>query len=110
MRILHVQKVKGIGGSERHLLSLLPALAARGNDVAMVVMTPGPEARPFLDACRMANIETFEVSIGSDADPRPMRGIALTGYGLASDVEDTRRAGFAAHRVMRVKSTSPTDT
>ena len=28
---------------------------------------------------------------------RPVRGIALTGYGSESDTEETRRAGFAAH-------------
>ena len=28
---------------------------------------------------------------------RPIKGIALTGYGSASDVEATRTAGFAAH-------------
>jgi glycosyltransferase involved in cell wall biosynthesis len=76
VRILHVQKVKGIGGSERHLLSLLPALTASGDEIAMVVLTPGPEARPFLDAAAAANVETFEVPIGRDVDPRPARGIA----------------------------------
>jgi glycosyltransferase involved in cell wall biosynthesis len=36
MRILHVHKMRGIGGSERHLLTLLPALAERGLDVVFV--------------------------------------------------------------------------
>jgi glycosyltransferase involved in cell wall biosynthesis len=78
VRILHVQKVKGIGGSERHLHSLLPALAASGDEVAMVVLTPGPEARPFLDGATAANVETFEARIGRDVDPRPASGIAST--------------------------------
>ena len=30
MRVLHVHRIGGIGGSERHLLTLLPALAERG--------------------------------------------------------------------------------
>ena len=30
MRVLHVHRIRGIGGSERHLLTLLPALAERG--------------------------------------------------------------------------------
>src|SRR5438477_4236401 len=76
VRILHVQKVKGIGGSERHLLSLLPALVASGDTVAMVVLAPGPEAQPFLDAATSAAVESIEVPIGLDADPRPVRGIA----------------------------------
>ena len=36
MRVVHVHRIRGIGGSERHLLTLLPALAARGLDVAFV--------------------------------------------------------------------------
>jgi glycosyltransferase involved in cell wall biosynthesis len=36
MRIVHVHKMRGIGGSERHLLALLPALADRGFDVVFV--------------------------------------------------------------------------
>lgn len=36
MRIAHVHKMRGIGGSERHLLTLLPALAERGYDVVFV--------------------------------------------------------------------------
>jgi len=34
--VTHVHKIAGIGGSERHLLTLLPALAARGIDVRFV--------------------------------------------------------------------------
>jgi glycosyltransferase involved in cell wall biosynthesis len=33
VRILHIHRIGGIGGSERHLLTLLPALAERGFDV-----------------------------------------------------------------------------
>ena len=36
MRVAHVHKMRGIGGSERHLLTLLPALAERGVDVVFV--------------------------------------------------------------------------
>ena len=38
MRVVHVHRMRGIGGSERHLLTLLPALAERGLDVAFVVL------------------------------------------------------------------------
>src|SRR5205814_1050582 len=30
VRVVHVHRIRGIGGSERHLLTLLPALAERG--------------------------------------------------------------------------------
>ena len=36
MKVTHVHKIAGIGGSERHLLTLLPALAVRGIDVRFV--------------------------------------------------------------------------
>ena len=32
VRVLHVQKVSGVSGSEAHLLSLLPRLRVRGWD------------------------------------------------------------------------------
>ena len=36
MRVVHVHRMRGIGGSERHLLALLPALAERGLDPVFV--------------------------------------------------------------------------
>jgi glycosyltransferase involved in cell wall biosynthesis len=36
VNVLHVHRIGGIGGSERHLLTLLPALAARGVDVSFL--------------------------------------------------------------------------
>ena len=36
MKVVHVHRIRGIGGSERHLLTLLPALAERGVDVSFV--------------------------------------------------------------------------
>ena len=36
MKVLHVHRIGGIGGSERHLLTLLPALAERGVDVSFL--------------------------------------------------------------------------
>ena len=32
MKVVHVHRVRGVGGSERHLLTLLPALRDRGID------------------------------------------------------------------------------
>jgi glycosyltransferase involved in cell wall biosynthesis len=36
VKVVHVHRIGGIGGSERHLLTLLPALAERGVDVRFV--------------------------------------------------------------------------
>ena len=39
MKVVHIHRIASIGGSERHLLTLLPALAARGLDVSFVGRT-----------------------------------------------------------------------
>jgi len=46
MKVTHVHRIGGIGGSERHLLTLLPALAAKGVDVSFVGLDM-PGADPF---------------------------------------------------------------
>jgi glycosyltransferase involved in cell wall biosynthesis len=54
MRVLHVHRIGGIGGSERHLLTLLPALAARGVDVSFLGLDdPSREPEPFYEALRV---------------------------------------------------------
>ncbi len=48
MKVLHVHRIGGIGGSERHLLTLLPALAARGVDVRFLGLDdPARAPDPF---------------------------------------------------------------
>jgi glycosyltransferase involved in cell wall biosynthesis len=68
MRVLHVQKVAGIGGSERHLLDLLPSLAARGVAVRMAVLAAGESGR-FLAAARDRNVEVAVLPAGPDLNP-----------------------------------------
>lgn len=66
--VVHVQKSAGLGGSERHLLALLPALARRGVDVAMVVArAPGAEA--FTSELARAGVPTIPVPAGPDLNP-----------------------------------------
>jgi glycosyltransferase involved in cell wall biosynthesis len=51
VRIAHVHKMRGIGGSERHLLTLLPALAERGYEVVFVGLDdPAWDASDFYSA------------------------------------------------------------
>jgi len=38
VKVLHVHRIGGIGGSERHLLTLLPALAERGVEARIEVV------------------------------------------------------------------------
>lgn len=57
MRVLHIQKVKGIGGAERHLLQLLPALTARGIHVRMCVLGSQDYQR-FVGPMNASGVET----------------------------------------------------
>jgi glycosyltransferase involved in cell wall biosynthesis len=51
VKVLHVHRIGGIGGSERHLLTLLPALAERGVDVSFLGLDdPARAPDPFYDA------------------------------------------------------------
>nr|MBA2601075.1 hypothetical protein [Actinomycetota bacterium] len=65
MRILHIQKVTGIGGSERHLLELLPALASRCVEVRMCVLGAGKSGL-FADALRGRGVDVEVLAAGPD--------------------------------------------
>jgi hypothetical protein len=69
MRVLHVQKVSGIGGSERHLLSLLPALAETGVEVRMFVAATG-RSEEFTDRLQDLGLRCSIAPAGPDANPR----------------------------------------
>jgi glycosyltransferase involved in cell wall biosynthesis len=69
MRVLHVQKVKGIGGSERHLLDLLPGLAGRGVEVVMLVLE-APGSSRFVGAMRERGVDVESLPAGRDLHPR----------------------------------------
>jgi glycosyltransferase involved in cell wall biosynthesis len=68
MRVLHIHRIGGIGGSERHLLTLLPALAERGVDVHFLGLdAAGRAPDPFYEALTVP----FErVAAPRDLDPR----------------------------------------
>jgi glycosyltransferase involved in cell wall biosynthesis len=70
MKVLHVQKVSGVSGSEAHLLSLLPMLRARGWDARMLVLHEGePGAREFVEAMRAVQVPTETARMRFDLDP-----------------------------------------
>jgi glycosyltransferase involved in cell wall biosynthesis len=69
VRVLHIQKVKGIGGSERHLLTLLPALREVGIDARMCVLECGDGAR-FTALMRDRGVPTTAVPMDRNGDPR----------------------------------------
>jgi glycosyltransferase involved in cell wall biosynthesis len=67
VRVLHVHRMRGIGGSERHLLTLLPALAERGIDVAFVGLDdPGWDPSDFYGAL---TVPALRLRSARDVDP-----------------------------------------
>ena len=69
-RVLHLQKVASVHGSETHLLSLLPLLRERGWDARMLVLHEGePGARDFVDRLRAARVPVQMLALRLDADP-----------------------------------------
>ena len=73
MRVLHVHKLTGVGGSERHLLTLLPALRERGIDARFLGLdVPGSDADRFY---RELGAPAARVRCGPDVSPRMARDV-----------------------------------
>jgi glycosyltransferase involved in cell wall biosynthesis len=68
VKVLHVHRIGGIGGSERHLLTLLPALAERGVDVRFLGLDdPSRAPDPFYGAL---SVPFERLPAPHDLDPR----------------------------------------
>jgi glycosyltransferase involved in cell wall biosynthesis len=77
VRVAHVHRIRGIGGSERHLLTLLPALAERGLDPVFVGLDdPAWDPADFYGALR---VPAVRLPAPRDLDPllllRLLRGL-----------------------------------
>jgi glycosyltransferase involved in cell wall biosynthesis len=73
MKVVHVHRIGGIGGSERHLLTLLPALAERGVDVGFVGLDdPSRAPDPFYAAL---DVPYVRIPAPHDLDPRLVRAV-----------------------------------
>ena len=92
MRVMHVHRIGGIGGSERHLLTLLPALAAKGVDVSFVGLDM-PGADPFYDRARRA----VRAAVAAVAAPRGRETSAAGSRAHASRARRRLRRGLDAH-------------
>ena len=67
MRVAHIHRMRGIGGSERHLLTLLPALAERGVEPVLVGLDdPAWDPADFYGALR---VPAVRIPAPRDLDP-----------------------------------------
>jgi glycosyltransferase involved in cell wall biosynthesis len=67
MKVVHVHRIRGIGGSERHLLTLLPALIERGIDTTFVGLDdPLWDAADFYGALDVPHVR---LRSAHDVDP-----------------------------------------
>lgn len=70
MRVVHVHRIGGIGGSERHLLALLPALRGRGVDASFLGLDDHSLApEPFYAALASSGVPFERVPCPRDLDP-----------------------------------------
>ena len=73
MRVVHVHRIRGIGGSERHLLTLLPALSQRGIETVFLGLDdPGWDVEPFY---RELGVESVRLPCPRDLDPGLLRHV-----------------------------------
>jgi glycosyltransferase involved in cell wall biosynthesis len=69
-RVLHVQKVAGIAGSENHLLTLLPCLREHGFEPSMLVLAdPEDRPEPFIQRMRAGGVPVDSIPMRADVDP-----------------------------------------
>jgi glycosyltransferase involved in cell wall biosynthesis len=84
VKVVHVHRMRGIGGSERHLLALLPALADRGIEPLFVGLDdPAWNPADFYDALR---VPAVRIPSRRDVDPLLLGRLVRT---LRADVVHT---------------------
>ena len=87
MRVVHIHRIRGIGGSERHLLTLLPALAERGVEPLFLGLDdPASEPEPFY---RELGVDAVRLSCPRDLDPGLARRVRSELRRLRPDVVHT---------------------
>lgn len=90
MRIVHIAKVKGIAGAERHLITLLPALRASGFDVRMLVLEdPRVPATAFREALAQDGIAVDTIAAPHHVAPGLVGRIARMLRKTGADVVHT---------------------
>jgi glycosyltransferase involved in cell wall biosynthesis len=76
VKVLHLHKLKGVSGSEGHLLALLPALRDAGIDARFLGLdVPGSDAALFHERLEAAGVPHQSVRCGADVSPRMARDV-----------------------------------
>jgi glycosyltransferase involved in cell wall biosynthesis len=107
MRVLHSTKVQGIGGAERHLLVLLPALRKHGIDARFLSLDGGLDADRFHAALEEREVPFDRVSCRRDASPRLALDVARATRRTSPDLIHTHMVhadvygSIAAHTLHR---------
>ena len=115
MKVVHIHRIASIGGSERHLLTLLPALAARGLDVSFVGLDlPGRRPEPFYAELERLQIPFERIPSPRDIAPRAAAGLRRVVSRLEPDLLHTHLVhadayGALAGGTTRIVSTKHND-
>jgi glycosyltransferase involved in cell wall biosynthesis len=108
VKVLHLHKIKGVSGSELHLLTLLPALRERGIDARMLSLgVDGTDAPRFYAALHELGVPNTVVRCGLDISPRLARDVVRVVRAESPDLLHTHLVhgdvyGSSASSVTRV--------
>ena len=90
MRVLHIHKLRGVSGSENHLLALLPALRKQGVDARFLGLDVRDSDAPrFYERLDELGIPYRCVRCGADVSPRMARDIIRAVRAEAPDLIHT---------------------
>src|SRR5262245_44070143 len=68
--VVHICKIKGIGGCEKQLLALLPALRAKGWDIRLIILEErGWSVASILRRFKESGVEVEVLEMGGHGDP-----------------------------------------
>jgi len=88
VRVVHVHRLRGVGGSERHLLTLLPALQARGVEATFIGLDDG-DPDPFYEQLDRLGIPYVRLRSPRDLDPMLARSLRREVRRAAPDIVHT---------------------